>query len=128
VIDLSCRRFEGGWRVATDRWQRISRTEVAPATLERLADHCCEFLVHAADVEGRCEGIDSELVELLGDASPIPCTYAGGASDIRDLEFVEALSQGRVDLTYGSALDLFGGKLVKYADCVAWNRSHALQG
>jgi phosphoribosylformimino-5-aminoimidazole carboxamide ribotide isomerase len=123
VFDLSCRRVDNGWRVATDRWQTITRTSVDRETLHILADYCSEYLVHAADVEGTCQGIDNELVELLGLHSPIPCTYAGGAREISDLEKVEKLSQGRVDLTFGSALDIFGGKLVRYSDCVAWNRS-----
>lgn len=122
VIDLSCRRHAEGWRVATDRWQRITNTEVGVAAFESLAEHCAEFLVHAADVEGKCQGIDEALVALLGEACPIPCTYAGGAKSIEDLALVEGLSGGRVDLTYGSALDIFGGSAVKYADCVAWNR------
>ena len=122
VIDLSCRRVEDGWRVATDRWQTVTETSIEPALLASLARHCSEFLVHAADIEGRCEGIDEELVQLLGAASPIPCTYAGGANSIDDLERVAELSDGRVDLTYGSALDLFGGDAVRYADCVAWTR------
>jgi len=121
VIDLSCRRQGSGWRVATDRWQRISSTDVGRECFEVLAPHCSEFLVHAADVEGQCRGIDEELVALLGRESPIPCTYAGGARHIDDLARVAELSGGRVDLTYGSALDLFGGDLVQYADCVAWN-------
>jgi phosphoribosylformimino-5-aminoimidazole carboxamide ribotide isomerase len=123
VIDLSCRRQGEGWRVATDRWQRITEAEVGAPVFDALAEHCAEFLVHAADVEGKCEGIDEALVTLLGEACPIPCTYAGGARDIADLGLVERLSGGRVDLTYGSALDLFGGGRVKYADCVAWNRA-----
>lgn len=125
VIDLSCRRQGEGWRVATDRWQRITGTEVGPAAFDSLAEHCSEFLVHAADVEGKCEGVDEALVALLGESCSIPCTYAGGARDISDLARVEALSGGGVDLTYGSALDIFGGELVRYADCVAWNREKA---
>lgn len=122
VVDLSCRRVPGGWRVATDRWQTITETPIDARTLVALAPLCSELLVHAADVEGRCEGIDEDLVRVLGDVCPLPCTYAGGGRDIADLARVADLSGGRVDLTYGSALDLFGGRLVKYADCVAWNR------
>jgi phosphoribosylformimino-5-aminoimidazole carboxamide ribotide isomerase len=124
VIDLSCRRVGNGWRVATDRWQTVTQTRIDAALLEGLAEHCSEFLVHAADVEGLRGGIDRELVEVLGQASPLPCTYAGGARELADLDLVAELSNGRVDLTIGSALDLFGGRL-PYADCVAWNRQMA---
>ena len=122
VIDLSCRRGEDDWWVATDRWQTVTRTRVNDETLERLSGFCSEFLVHAADVEGLRQGIDEELVSRLAEASPLPCTYAGGGRELADLERVERLSSGRVDLTFGSALDLFGGDGVRYADCVAWNR------
>ncbi len=122
VIDLSCRRRGDGWFVATQRWQVVTDTPVDAATLERLGRRCSEFLVHAADVEGLCRGIDEELVALLGQASPIPCTYAGGGRQLSDLDRVAELSEGRVDLTFGSALDLFGGSGVQYADCVSYNR------
>lgn len=125
VLDLSCRRVGDGWHVATNRWQTVTETAVDAALLRELGASCAEFLVHAADVEGLCQGIDEDLVRLLGDFSPRPVTYAGGASDITDLERVERLSGGRVDLTFGSALDLFGGKGVRYADCVAWNRTRS---
>jgi len=124
VVDVSCRRVGDQWRVATDRWQTVTDTVVDRETLELLARYCSEFLIHAADVEGLCQGIDEALVLELGKISPIPCTYAGGGRHIADLERVAELSNGRVDLTYGSALDLFGGSLVKYADCVAFNRAH----
>ncbi|MBN2529326.1 MAG: phosphoribosylformimino-5-aminoimidazole carboxamide ribotide isomerase [Deltaproteobacteria bacterium] len=121
VIDLSCRRTDSGWFVATDRWQTTTETQVTATLLNELSGYCSEYLIHAADVEGKCEGIDPDLVRLLGDACPIPCTYAGGARDISDLDTVQTLSDSRVDLTFGSALDLFGGHLVKYDDCVKWN-------
>ena len=122
VVDLSCRQLDAGWRVATDRWQTITETPIDRATLVALEPFCSELLVHAADVEGRCEGIDEALVTLLGAECPLPCTYAGGGRAIEDLARVAQLSGGRVDLTFGSALDLFGGTLVRYADCVAWNQ------
>lgn len=125
VIDLSCRQVSEGWCVATNRWQTLTHTQVNAETLAALAPYCCEFLVHAADVEGKCQGIDEDLVRLLGEHSPLPCTYAGGGRAFADLELVESLSQGRVDLTFGSALDLFGGSGVHYADCVTWNHSRA---
>lgn len=122
VIDLSCRRVDDGWRVATNRWQTVTSAAIGAPLFEQLAEHCSEFLVHAADVEGKQAGIDEALVSLLGEACPIPCTYAGGGRTIDDLARVESLSGGRVHLTFGSALDLFGGTGVRYADCVAWNQ------
>jgi phosphoribosylformimino-5-aminoimidazole carboxamide ribotide isomerase len=126
-IDLSCRRVGDTYRVATNRWQTVTRTEVDPGLLNRLGDKCSELLVHAADVEGLCRGIDGRLVEFLGAHTALPCTYAGGAADIDDLRRVAQLSQGRLDLTFGSALDLFGGRQVRYEDCLAWNRAQQLQ-
>jgi phosphoribosylformimino-5-aminoimidazole carboxamide ribotide isomerase len=79
-------------------------------------------LVHAADVEGKCGGIDGELVQYLGQHTDIPVTYAGGAAQLNDLELVKGASGGRVDLSIGSALDIFGGVGVCYADCVRWNQ------
>jgi phosphoribosylformimino-5-aminoimidazole carboxamide ribotide isomerase len=90
-------------------------------TLARLATHCAEFLIHAVDVEGLCRGIDEELVVRLAQHSPIPTTYAGGAKSLEDLQRVEQLGNGRIHLTIGSALDLFGGTGVRYADCIAFN-------
>eukprot|EP00038_Savillea_parva_P000362 m.95754 g.95754 ORF g.95754 m.95754 type:complete len:283 (+) comp10121_c0_seq3:308-1156(+) len=124
VLDLSCRRRpdRAGWFVTINRWQTTTDLELTKETLERLATYASEFLVHAADVEGLCQGIDEELVRRLGEWSPIPCTYAGGAKTLEDLTLVDTLSGGRVDLTFGSALDVFGGKGVCYADCVAHNK------
>src|SRR5204862_6813349 len=104
---------------------RFTEVNLSPETFQTLARSCAEFLVHAVDVEGSCRGIDGEVVEKLGQWSPIPVTYAGGANSISDLETVTRLGQGRVDLTIGSALDIFGGSGVRYGDCVAFNRRMA---
>jgi phosphoribosylformimino-5-aminoimidazole carboxamide ribotide isomerase len=125
VLDLSCRKRGEKYFVVTDRWQKFTDLEVNAETLQKFSVHCAEFLVHAVDVEGLCCGIDGELVSLLGQFSPIPTTYAGGANSIADLVAVTKLGQGKVDLTIGSALDIFGGNGVKYADCVAFNRQSA---
>ncbi len=125
VLDLSCRLRDGKYWVVTDRWQKFTRLEVGHETLLRLADSCAEFLIHAADVEGLCRGIDATLVEQLGEWAPIPTTYAGGAKSLADLETVTRLGRGRVDLTIGSALDIFGGTGVRYADAVTFNRRQA---
>lgn len=122
VIDLSCRRTASGWTVAMNRWQTLTDLEVTPATLDRLAGSCAEFLIHAADVEGLCGGIDGELVALLGAWGGRPMTYAGGVASMDDVARVETLSGGRVDVTVGSALDIFGGRGVRYDELVAWNR------
>lgn len=121
VVDLSCRGTRPGWIVAMNRWQTPTDLTLSKKTLVWLAEFCSEFLIHAADVEGLRAGMDEDLIRMLGDHSPLPVTYAGGASAFEDLARVEQLSHGRVDLTIGSALDLFGGP-VAYVDCVAWNR------
>jgi phosphoribosylformimino-5-aminoimidazole carboxamide ribotide isomerase len=125
VIDLSCRRTVEGWTVAMNRWQTLTELTVDHATLDRLAPFCDEFLIHAADVEGLCRGIDEELVELLGNWGKCPVTYAGGAATMADVLLVERAGRGAVDVTVGSALDLFGGKGLCYKDLVAWNRREA---
>ena len=122
VLDLSCRRRGENYFVVTDRWQKFTELALGPESLETLARSCAEFLVHAVDVEGLCRGIDRELVEKLGNWSSIPTTYAGGANSISDLEEVTRLGQGRIDLTIGSALDIFGGSGVRYQDVVEFNR------
>ena len=122
VLDLSCRQRDGKYFVVTDRWQKFTDLEVDAATLQKFSGYCAEFLIHAVDVEGLCHGIDRELVTRLGQWTSIPMTYAGGANLLADLETVTQLGGGKVDLTIGSALDIFGGKGVKYADCVAFNR------
>jgi phosphoribosylformimino-5-aminoimidazole carboxamide ribotide isomerase len=121
-LDLSCRKRGEDYFVVTDRWQKFTELVVNADTLKKLSGFCVEFLVHAVDVEGLCRGIDGELVEKLGRWSPIPMTYAGGANSLADLEAVTRLGQGRVNLTIGSALDIFGGHGVKYEDCVKFNR------
>jgi len=123
VLDLSCRRTDSGWNIATDRWQTITETQINQKTVNELANHCSEFLIHAADVEGLQSGIDQELVALLGDITTIPITYAGGARSLKDLELVKLLSKNKVDLTIGSALDIFGGSGVTLNECIAWNQN-----
>jgi len=123
VLDLSCRRKESKFWIVTDRWQKFTNVQVDPQTLGQLAKHCDEFLVHGVDVEGRMEGIETDLVRLLGKHSPIPTTYAGGVRSLSDLDLVKALGQDRVDLTVGSALDIFGGN-IPYQSVVEWHRSN----
>ncbi|GAC95088.1 hypothetical protein PHSY_002663 [Pseudozyma hubeiensis SY62] len=121
VVDVSCRKRGDKWIVAMNRWQDMTDMEVNKETLDQLAEHCSEFLIHAADVEGLCQGIDQELVKKLGEWVTIPTTYAGGARHLGDLELVDKLSGGKVDLTFGSALDIFGGKGVTMEELISWN-------
>lgn len=125
VLDLSCRNRDGTYWVVTDRWQTFTKAKLDATLLSQLSEYCAEFLVHGVDVEGRMTGIEERLVALLGESSPLPATYAGGARSLDDLDRVERLGAGRVDLTIGSALDIFGGA-VPYADVVAWHRSRHL--
>lgn len=118
VLDLSCARVDGRYVVMTDRWQKATDFEVSRANLEVLAESCAEFLVHATHVEGKQQGIDDELVALLGDSTPLPTTYAGGVHSQRDIDAIQRLGQDKLDFTIGSALDLFGGTALRYKDMV----------
>jgi len=111
VLDLSCRKRGDAYYVVTDRWQKFTNFDITPANLRELASYCDEFLVHAVDVEGKQSGIEADLVAKLGEWAPIPTTYAGGVSTFEDIDVVERLGRGNVDLTIGSALDLFGGRI-----------------
>lgn len=122
VIDLSCTRKSGHYYIAAKRWQHITSARLNRELFTTLAQFCDEFLVHAIDYEGRQQGIDIELVRLLGTESPIPVTYAGGIRSIEQLEQIRHEGNDRVDATVGSALDLFGGPL-SYDAIVAWQNT-----
>lgn len=111
VLDLSCRKKDGRYFIVTDRWQKFTETEVTKETLEDLSNRCAEFLVHAADIEGRQAGIDEELISILASADAVPITYAGGVHTLADLTTIRRIGKDRLNVTVGSALDLFGGPL-----------------
>ncbi len=112
VLDLSCRKKEdGGYYIVTDRWQKFTDEKITYELLDRLKDYADEFLVHAVDVEGKASGIETELAKMLGSWGEIPVTYAGGVGSFADLAELKAAGQGRLNVTIGSALDLFGGKM-----------------
>jgi len=123
VVDLSCYKVEGvgswEWLVAMNKWQTFTDFYITKENLEMISEFCFEFLVHAAGVEGKQQGMDLELIEFLGEHSPLPATYAGGANSVKDFETCNELSKGLVDLTIGSALDIFGGTL-PYEICKGW--------
>lgn len=123
VLDLSCRRQGDQYMVVTDRWQRFTGVAISPEVLEGFSRICAEFLVHAADVEGQCRGVELDLIERLAEWSPLPVTYAGGVRNLVDLELILDVGKGRMDATVGSALDIFGGKDMTYAEAVRFHRS-----
>ena len=111
VLDLSCRKKENKYFIVTDRWQKFTNVEVTYEVLDELSAYCSEFLIHAVDVEGKQQGIDTELIAYLGAWEGIPITYAGGIHTYEDVLTIDKLGKGRIHVTVGSALDLFGGKL-----------------
>ena len=122
VLDLSCRKKNDQYYIVTDRWQKFTDVTISEQILGELADYCDEFLIHAADVEGKCAGIEEALVEKLGRWTPLPTTYAGGIRDLDDLQLLQERGGNRLDVTIGSALDIFGGQGLSYKEAVAFCR------
>lgn len=111
VLDLSCRKKDGKYYIVTDRWQKFTQEIVSKDTIGKLQEYADEFLIHAVDVEGKANGVEKELVRMLGEYGSIPITYAGGVGSYEDIETIRTLGKGRLNVTIGSALDLFGGSL-----------------
>lgn len=111
VLDLSCRKKENTYYIVTDRWQKFTDVPVTHDTLDLLSEYCAEYLIHAVDVEGKARGIETELAGLLGKWNKIPMTYAGGVGSFQDLEQLRMLGRNHIDVTVGSALDIFGGDM-----------------
>ncbi len=124
VLDLSCRKKGDEYYIVTDRWQNFTEVVVNQESLDFFASFCCEFLIHAVDVEGKCAGIEEELAEKLGDWTTLPTTYAGGVKNLADMERILELGKGRLDATVGSALDIFGGTTMTYAEAVEFHNKH----
>lgn len=120
VLDLSCRKKDGEYYIVTDRWQKFTEVVITKKVLNELSAYCDEFLVHAADVEGKCSGIELDLVEKLGQWSTLPTTYAGGISGFDDLDLIRDRGLGRLDFTVGSALDIFGGSRMAYSKTIEY--------
>ncbi len=130
VLDLSCRYLgkenvpegaEPGYYIVTDRWQKFTSEKVSLKLLDKLSQYCDEYLIHAVDVEGKQSGIQTELVALLGEWGKLPITYAGGVHDFTDLEKIKELGREKLNVTIGSALDLFGGNL-KYKEVLEFTK------
>lgn len=111
VLDLSCRKKDNDYYIVTDRWQKFTDVKLDENVLTKLSGYCDEFLIHAVDVEGKAGGIEEDIAALLGNWDGIPVTYAGGVSSFDDLHKLKKLGKNKVDVTIGSALDLFGGNM-----------------
>ncbi len=111
VLDLSCRKKDGAYYIVTDRWQKFTDVKITADVLREMTSWCDEFLIHAVDVEGKASGIETPLAELLSELNDFPVTYAGGVGSFSDLENLRRAGKGRLDVTIGSALDLFGGSM-----------------
>jgi len=113
VLDLSCRKRDDVYYIVTDRWQKFTEVIVTKEILEELSQYCDEFLIHAVDVEGKASGVETGLAAILASYEGIPMTYAGGVGTLEDLLLLKEVGRNRLDVTVGSALDLFGGP-IKY--------------
>lgn len=111
VLDLSCKKKNGAYYIVTDRWQTFTDVTISNELLDVLSQYCSEFLVHSVDVEGKSSGIEEELVSILAAWNKIPITYAGGVGTMEHIKRLKELTDGKIDVTIGSALDLFGGTL-----------------
>ena len=115
VLDLSCRyrdeKDAAGYYIVTDRWQKYTTERVTMELLDMLSEYCCEYVIHAVDVEGKSGGIEVPLVQLLGEWGKLPVTYAGGVHSFEDLNQIYQLGHNHLNVTIGSALDLFGGHM-----------------
>ena len=121
VLDLSCRKQNNQYFIVTDRWQKFTNVIVNHQSLDLFAQYCSEFLIHAVDVEGKSNGIEQDLVSLLGHWQKIPITYAGGISSWEDIKCIKTVGEKKIDFTIGSALDIFGGRGFNYQDLVKEN-------
>ncbi len=111
VLDLSCKKQDGKYYVATNRWQKLTEVEVNEELFYNLKNYCDEFLIHAVDVEGKAKGIDENIASLLGKLDGMKVTYAGGIANFEDLDKLKKIGNEKVDFTVGSALDIFGGSM-----------------
>lgn len=114
ILDLSCRKKDGEYYIVTDRWQTFTDTRLDKALMKELEAYSCEYLIHAVDVEGKQSGIENDVLGVLSDYAEegaLPVTYAGGVHSYEDIEIIKEGGHSRIDVTVGSALDIFGGKL-----------------
>lgn len=146
VVDISCRRRGDEWVVAMNRWQDLTDMVLSKASLDLVSAHCryvSRLTKRTTDPCGRCRGavprhrrgarptyVVAQLIQASANGCrslrPMRAAHAVRISthtDLEDLQLVDRLSRGRVDLTFGSALDIFGGQGVTLAALCAWNGS-----
>jgi len=113
ALDLSCKKKPAGgpYYIMTDRWQVYTETPLTADLLEELSGECDEFLIHGIDAEGKSAGPSDELIALLDSIRGFPITYAGGISGFSDLDRIRSMTGGSMDVTIGSALSIYGGRL-----------------
>ena len=114
VLDLSCRFKNDGYYIMTDRWQKFTNIKINEENINFLSSFCDEFMIHAIDSEGKNSGIEENLIKELSLYSSNKITYAGGISSLEDIKKIKYISNGKMDITIGSSLDIFGGKLNFY--------------
>ena len=117
VIDLSCGRKDSNYVVMTDRWRHYSEVKINRNLFDRLAPYCDEFLIHAVDVEGKQKGLDKNLIEKICPVGEHRIVYAGGIHTLEEIKYLRDKSEGKLDFSIGSSLDIFGGHL-KYQDII----------
>lgn len=119
VIDLSCKKVGNEYFVATHQWTTVTKTKVETFLFQDLHDCCDEFLIHSVDAEGKLNGYDEdlliEIIKYRNTSDSKFVTYAGGISNLSEVERLIYLTQHKVGFTIGSALKLFGGT-IKYDD------------
>lgn len=113
VLDLSCRKKEDQYWIVTNRWQNFTQVALTAENIDLFKECASEFLIHAVDVEGKAQGIEEQVVSILEkEMKDLSVTYAGGVRSMEDLKTLYRLGKGKIDVTVGSALDIFGGTLV----------------
>ena len=120
VFDLSCKKVNDSYYIATNRWQTVTDTKLDVDMLCKLEEFCDEYLIHAVDVEGKSNGPEKDLIKELSSYEGNKITYAGGIRSTEDIETINMLSNGKMDFTIGSALDIFGGNL-KFEEVAVYN-------
>ncbi len=121
VLDMSCRKKNGDYYIVTNLWEKFTNVILDQKSLQDISKYCDEIIVHGVDSEGRKQGLESDLVRILAQHTPIKTVYAGGISSIADLTMIKALGNEKIDPCIGTALSIYGGNL-SYYEVLEWNK------